>query len=361
MNTNLPALANSPYALSITTTTGEQIQLAPGHSAAGIGQTSVADMLPGGGEKPLPRLIVAQPKDARGIEVSLQGQFIIQSSEQVVNDKGEDERIRSYTDPLGIRIHARVVGYTLNRSLMPKYDPRATGPDANKPLCHSENFLVPDARYADKYAHQCVAFDPQRGALVASCPMAAWGARDKQTGKSNPPPCNETYILALAIKLADQWVTCEAYFKSSSAKTGRTLIQQLRALELRNYRLYMYPVELWVTDAGVGYSMAGRLVLPPTSQPDLGCPDETDLEALEAGVTRWASALQYRTERANRTFSEDDTGGLGTEGGPDDPGSVADIAFPPAAPTIAPNIVATPQPAAPKPAATRKPSKAPMV
>lgn len=119
---------NPTRALTITTTDGQSLSVAPANSGAGISAGSVVDMLGGAGGKPLPRLIVAQPKDSRGLDPAWQGQFILSQSDRGVNAKGENEQIKAYSAPLGRAIQGRIVGYTLNRSLMPKFDTRMPTP-----------------------------------------------------------------------------------------------------------------------------------------------------------------------------------------------------------------------------------------
>jgi hypothetical protein len=183
---------------------------------------------------------------------------------------------------------------------MPKFDPNAADGE-NKPLCRSENFIVPDAQYTGIYSTACCRLDPRSGKVTAVCPMAQWGEKNERTGKSQPPACSETYVIAVAIKFDgdEDWTVAECYFKSSSAAAGKTLIQQLRGLELKGLPLYSYPIELLMKDVGIGNTYVARLMLPGMFEENLSLlPEEGEVADLEAGVERWKEALKVRAERS---------------------------------------------------------------
>lgn len=283
--------------LTIETVDGERIQIQSGNSGNTSGSTNVVDLLPGGaGGQALPRFTAGQPRDSRWPDGSNQI-FLIETSE-AVNEQGEKEKIKSFVGPFGPRLVVRPVGYAVNRSLMPKFDPNS---DDNKPLCRSENFIVPDAQYTGKYSTQCCRLDPRSGRVTAVCPMAQWGEKDERTGKSTPPQCSETYVIAVAIKFDgdEDWTVAECYFKSASAAAGKTLIQQLRGLELKGLPLYSYPLELLMKEAGIGNTYIGRLMLPGLFEEGTPLlPDSAEIGDLEAGVERWKEALKVRAERS---------------------------------------------------------------
>jgi hypothetical protein len=264
-----------------------------------VDPSKLADMLPGGGGgKPLPRIIAVQPRDNRdGIPVEWRDQLAMQISENAVDDNGESSRFKSFAGPFGKSLTVRVVGFTMNRSFMPKYDPNAPE-GSNKPNCRSENFVAPDAAYMGKFSTQCCAVNPQTGKLVPICPMAQWG--EKINGKSNPPSCNETYVIAVAFEHEGEWVIAECYLKSASANSGKTLIQQLRGLQIKNLPFYTFPVELRLTEAGVGNTYVAVMQIPQPGQEDQAFPEEHEIDVLEAGVARWQEAMKVRSDRAQR-------------------------------------------------------------
>jgi hypothetical protein len=175
--------------LQIETTTGEIVTIGAGTSGGGTDTPNVVDMLPGGGGQALPRITAGQPRDTRFPEGANQ-LYLIQNY-QAVNEQGEKEKVKEFRGPFGTNIAVRVVGYAMNRSLMPKYDPNAPEGE-NKPLCHSEDFIYPDAQYMGKYSTLCCAVDPRSGKLVGRCPMNQWGAKDSRTNKSAPHPALRT-------------------------------------------------------------------------------------------------------------------------------------------------------------------------
>ena len=147
---NLPALTNS---LTIQTVDGQTIDLA---------NFNPLDVVtPSSSGKPLYRVAVGQPRDDRFLEASNK---LFLTRKLRVDGKTETDNVGPF--------EGEMIVYPLqvwaNRSYMPKYVENSTSPDANKPLCHSENFITPDAQYftvqpnGEKvgiYSNQCCAFD----------------------------------------------------------------------------------------------------------------------------------------------------------------------------------------------------------
>ena len=278
--------------LTITTVSGETLTLSPASSGLGGGAagTSVADYVGGtGGSKPLPSFKINQPK------AEAPGQFVLVQSESAINEAGERERYKTSSAPLGRVVTGRIVGYTLNRSFMPPFDP--AHPESGQPLCKSENFVTPVAAFDGKFSHECARFDTATNRLVEVCPKAVWYVDSK--GK-NTVDCRIQYVFCVAVEIGDETVYAEMYIKGKGAVSGRTLIQQLRALEINNLPLYTYPVQFTVTDAGTSYAAVCQMQVPPRGRENEATPDQASLDALETGVGRWQEALRVRVERAAR-------------------------------------------------------------
>jgi len=248
----------------------------------------------GGGGAPLFRLGVTQNKrDAR-----LPGADEVIFITRKIRVDGQEERV-SETYALagsGETVRAWAIGFAMNRSYFAaKYDPE--NPAA--PDCRSENFFSPDAQYVGKFSMACATRDPRTGRLIATCPMAQWGAKDPNTGKSQPPACMEQYIVCLAVSVVKEagaqpeMELVEGYFKSASASAGKTLVQQLTALRLKNQPFWAYPVDISPKAAGPGVVCIPTLRMDQPTQAD----PETEA-AFAAAAIRWEQALKIRAERA---------------------------------------------------------------
>lgn len=288
---NLPSIFGS-QPLSIQTTDGQQISLQPGQS--------VIDLIPqgGGGSGPLGRIAVGQPRDTRNPRASNQF-FTIKR----VKDENTNQWVNEYSDGLGTELTVYPLAVHAVRSYMPGYDPNATG-DALKPLCASENFLRPDAKYNERFSSACCVLNPQTGHLVSFCPMAQWGTKDPATGKSKPPACSETYIIFAALASPDgqgEPEVVELYFRSASATNGKTLIQKLRTLVQQGMPIYTFPIQLRIREVGQGNTFAGELVNAAQTY------DDDAVAVMDILKTRAEDAIQYRLSRANQLPGQDES------------------------------------------------------
>lgn len=284
-----------PTGFSIETTTGETLTMQPGQNLIGA--------LPGGSAgEPLFRITAGQPRNERWREAD--NQLYAVRKMPGIDQNGKPTKYDEMIGPFGETLVVRAVGLHLPlglvRSYMPKFDPNAS--DENRqPICHSEDGLRPDAQYYGKFSTACVKLDPRSGKVVAACPMAQWGAKDPVTSKSQPPMCQEQYLIIAAFQDEHQnWITAELYFKGKSAPAGRTLVQQLSALTNRNLPLYAYPIRLSLTAAGVGNTYIGVMQVPTPGNEAAFYPNEEDIPELEAAAQRAQIAFQVRAERAAR-------------------------------------------------------------
>jgi hypothetical protein len=177
---------------------------------------------------------------------------------------------------------------------MPKYVENSNSPDANKPLCHSESFITPDAQYMGTYSNQCCAFDPKTNRVVPVCPLAKWGEKDSN-GQSTPPVCSESYILFAAITLeteaGPQAEVVEIYFSRSSATNGKNLTQKLRSMQQQGLNIWEFPIRITVKPVKIGNTVEGTFVARVEM-------DQTDAEGMMAMSNRAEEAISYRKERA---------------------------------------------------------------
>ena len=311
--------------LSITTTDGNKIDLQAGQS--------LFDLMPqgGGGSGPLGRIVVGQPRDSRNREASNQF-FTIKR----VKDEVSSKWVNKYSAGLGAELTVYPLAVHAMRSYMPKYDEGST--ESVKPLCVSESFIKPNLQYDGVFSHQCCALNPQSGKLVPACPMALWGKKDPVTGKSNPPQCNETYVIfaALGKPYLDEPEVMEIYFRSASATNGKSLCQRLQAAQQQGYPMYSFPLKLTFREAGPGNAIVGELQQPLTYDGD-------SVAVFETLRTRAEEAIQYRLSRANQLPGQDESA---------DQPSAADmmggsaVPVPPSAPANKQTVQAPPSPSA---------------
>lgn len=271
--------------LSLTTLDGQDVPLPAG--------ANVYDLMPrSGSSEPLWRIAVGQPKDARFREASDQF-FLTRKVSKTDERTGETKRVAENLGPLGTELTVWPIGMVANRAYLPPYDPNATDME---PYCRSENFVQPDARYMGKFSTRCCAIDPKTRRLVPVCPMAQWGAKGAN-GKSAPPACGESYVIAVALSLEidgeTQMIVAECYFKSASASNGKNLSQMLRATELRGEKMFNTPMKLTVKEVGQGNTFAG--VLLTNEKQDF---NQDDLDGFTMAEQRWQQALNVRAERA---------------------------------------------------------------
>lgn len=276
---NLPALNNS---LTIQTVDGQSIDLANFNPLDYVAPSSSG--------KPLYRLTAGQPRDLRYPEASNQ-LFLTRK----LREDGQTRQ--DNVGPLGTEIEIFPLAVWANRSLMPKYTENSSNPDANKPLCHSESFIAPDAQFMGTYATQCCALDRQTGRVIAVCPMAKWGEKDPQTGKSTPPACSESYILFAAIQLdtpdGPQAEVIEIYFSRSSATNGKNITQKLRTMQQQGVAIWEFPIKLVIKPAGPGNTIEGSFL----NHVEL---EDADAEGMIALSARAEDAIRIRKERALR-------------------------------------------------------------
>lgn len=266
----------------------------------------------GGGGAPLFRLGVTQNKRDPRLPGADEVIFITRKARV----EGQEERVTE-TYALagsGETVQAWAIGFAMNRSYFAsKYDPE--NPAA--PDCRSESFFAPDAQYAGKFSTVCATRDPRTGRLITTCPMAQWGTKDPNTGKSQPPACMEQYIVCLAVSVIKEagaqpeMELVEGYFKSASASAGKTLVQQLTALRLKGQPFWAYPVDISAKAAGPGVVCIPTLRLDQPTQAD----PETEA-AFAAAALRWEQALKIRAERS-----------LALPEAPQPGASAADLAF----------------------------------
>lgn len=278
--TNLPSTINT--SLTIQTVDGQSIDLA---------NFNPLDVVtPSSSGKPLYRVAVGQPRDNRFVEASNQ-LFLTRKLREDGQTKVDN------VGPFGGELTVYPLQVWANRSLMPEYVENSPNPEANKPLCHSENFIVPDAQYIGVYSTQCCALDRQSGRVVAVCPMAKWGEKNPQTGKSTPPQCSESYILfaALTIQTDDgpQAEVVEIYFSRKAATNGKNLTQKLRAMQQQGVAIWEFPIKLTVKPAGQGNTVEGAFVNHVEME-------EADAEGMMALSARAEVAIGIRKERALR-------------------------------------------------------------
>jgi len=284
---NLPALSNS---LTIQTVDGQTIDLA---------NFNPLDVVtPSSSGKPLYRLTAGQPRDQRFPEAS--------NKLFLTRKLREDGQTR--VDNFG-PFEGELVVYPLqvwaNRSYMPKYVENSNSPDANKPLCHSESFITPDAQYMGTYSNQCCAFDPKTNRVVPVCPLAKWGEKDSN-GQSTPPVCSESYILFAAITLeteaGPQAEVIEIYFSRSSATNGKNLTQKLRTMQQQGQPIWEFPIKLTVKPVKIGNTVEGAFVARVEM-------DQADTEGMIAMSNRAEEAISYRKERASRLPDQGENSG----------------------------------------------------
>lgn len=276
--TNLPALNNS---LTIQTVDGQTIDL--------TNFNPLDVVTPSSSGKPLYRVAVGQPRDDRFLEASNK---LFLTRKLRVDGKTETDNVGPFEGEMTVY----PLAVWANRSFMPPYDKNG-GDDGNKPLCHSENFITPDAQYMGTYSNQCCAFDSSTNRVVAVCPMAKWGEKSAATGKSTPPQCSESYILfaALTIQTDDgpQAEVVEVYFSRSSATNGKNLTQKLRAMQQQGQAIWEYPIKLTVKPVGQGNTVEGSFVQHIEME-------QADAEGMMALSNRAEEAISYRKERASR-------------------------------------------------------------
>lgn len=271
---------------TITTTDGQQVALPDG--------VSLLDLEGGGGGgEPIGSLKPGQPTDE-----NFPNQIYFLRPERFVDEAaGKSEWKRIPYGPLGKTLEVFPIGILpsgYNRSYMPKFDPRS---DKQTPLCHSENGIAPDARYAGKLGgkNTTCAVLTQQG-LKDVCPFAQWTEDEK--GNRVPPPCGKQYVVAVAFALESdkgrEMVIAEIYFKSSSASAGRDLVRTLLTLGRKGQPLWTLPVQLQVSRAGVGNTLI------PAYKATLSADTftEDDRAGFEEATRRWAQALEVRARRA---------------------------------------------------------------
>lgn len=335
---NLPSIFGS-QPLSIQTTDGQQISLQPGQS--------VIDLIPqgGGGSGPLGRIAVGQPRDTRNPRASNQF-FTIKR----VKDENTNQWVNEYSDGLGTELTVYPLAVHAVRSYMPGYDPNATG-DALKPLCASENFLRPDAKYNERFSSACCVLNPQTGHLVSFCPMAQWGTKDPATGKSKPPACSETYIIFAALASPDgqgEPEVVELYFRSASATNGKTLTQKLRTLVQQGMPIYTFPIQLRIREVGQGNTFAGELINAAQTY------DADAVAVFDMLKSRAEDAIQYRLSRAAQLPDQHDADQAGQPSAADMMGAPAKPVSPVAPAQAAPAKSAAPTAQANKPGGSKK-------
>lgn len=278
--TNLPSTLSNLNSLTIQTIDGQSIDLA---------NYNPLDIVPMNFSKPLYRVAVGQPRDDRFPEASNQ-LFLTRK----LREDGQTRQ--DNVGPFGGELTIYPLQVWANRSFMPPYDKNA-GEDGNKPLCHSENFITPDAQYMGTYSTQCCALDRQSGRVVAVCPMAKWGEKNAVTGKSTPPACSESYILFAAVTLdspdGPQAEVIEVYFSRSSATNGKNLTQKLRTMQQQGVAIWEFPIKLVVKPAGQGNTIEGSFV----SHVEM---EQADAEGMMALSNRAEEAIRVRKERAAR-------------------------------------------------------------
>ena len=293
---NLPALTNS---LTIQTVDGQTIDLA---------NFNPLDVVtPSSSGKPLYRVAVGQPRDDRFLEASNK---LFLTRKLRVDGKTETDNVGPF--------EGEMIVYPLqvwaNRSYMPPYDKNG-GDDGNKPLCHSENYITPDAQYftvqpnGEKvgiYSNQCCAFDSASNRVVAVCPLAKWGEKNPATGKSTPPACSESYILFAAVTIhtdeGDQAEVVEIYFSRSSATNGKNLTQKLRSMQQQGQNIWEFPIKLTVKPVGQGNTVEGAFIQRVEM-------DQADTEGMIAMSNRAEEAISYRKERASRLPDQGENSG----------------------------------------------------
>ena len=305
-NTNKALVPNFDFNFGGAQSTGLTIQTTDGRSVDLPANVGLTDFMPGGsGGEPIGQIKVGQLSDQNFAK-----QFFFQRSERTVDENtGETRRQKLYYGPFGAEMVVYPIGILpshLNRSYMPKFDPRAT---VNEPLCRSENGIVPDAKYAGKLQGkntQCAVIDPAKGLQIV-CPFAQWGEADG-SGKRTPPPCGEQYVVCVAFEHQGGIELAECYFRSSSATEGRNLVRELAGMQRRGETLFYMPIKLVLKLAGTGVSFVP--VFNRSARVQIS--DEA-LPTFEAATQRWQDAVAHRLQRSQ--FVPDDQYGNGNGNG----------------------------------------------
>lgn len=282
---------------TVYTTEGQAVDLPEG--------TEYFDLIPGSGaDFIVPRLAAGQPKEKRWPEAANQI-FALFPEKGIDEVTGKVARMNTFEGPFGDSIQVRVIGYTANRAFMPEWDDNAA-PKDRRPLCRSENMILPDKQFVGKFSQACCLLNEKTRQLEVVCPYAQWGEK-KADGKSEKPLCSEAYILAVAFRIAeDQPLELfEVYFRSSSAKTGQLMIDMLRGMKKRSIDLWSFPVELSLRDAGQGNAFIAQMIAPRRGMTEKDVrkllPTPEELAEIQTLVPMWDEAMRYRKNRSNES------------------------------------------------------------
>lgn len=233
---------------------------------------------------------------------------------------------------------AYLIGYTLNRA-NGVYD---SATNKYVEYCRSENFFEPDAKWRGKelanmppgtIAHRCATIE--NGTIKDICPAAKWGG--KKDGKSIPPKCSKVYIVCIALDLKSAkvlngdgkpymivdedgnekirtvsgLVLAEVYMRSASAKDGMTVVQKIGKLLEDGKPAWTHPIKFGVKEVtNQANAMTAQVLEDRVFNPE-GATSDDEIEwyaliseQLHQHRTRWDDTLNFRSERAERVWEE---------------------------------------------------------
>ncbi len=271
--------------------TGPTIQTTTGEIIPANGLSALDFITPSAGREPIYRLQVTQGHRDRNLP-GKPDTFYLSRKVRHVDEQGKTSYVPEIVE-LGAAVDVYPLGVALNRVMFPKYDPE----NPSGPLCRSETYFEPDAKYAGLYSTACCKYDPARRQLVPACPMAQWGKHDN--GKPKPPACTEVYVIFAAVSVdrgnGPEMVLAECHFKAASAAGGKALSLALKKMADGGVPLWTHPVSLIAKPAGVGttYVPSHRTDITPEFTED-------DTAAFAAAKAEIDATIEYRISRSKQ-------------------------------------------------------------